>query len=69
MCIYGFSLLLLILCFVIIVKNLVDNVRTNTKKELAVVHRERRLLTAGCMSAQFLFLYMCAYLFSRLGRQ
>lgn len=61
-------LLLLILCFVIIVKNLVDNVRTNAKKEPAFVHQERRLLTVGCMSAQFLFLYMYAYLFSRLGR-
>lgn len=64
----SFSLLLVIPCFVIIVKNLVANIRTNTKKELAFVHQERRLLTIGCISAQFLFLYMYASLISQLGR-
>lgn len=36
MCIFVVFLLLVVLCFVIIVKNLVNNVRTNTKKELAL---------------------------------
>lgn len=63
MCIFVVFLLLVVLCFVIIVKNLVNNVRTNTKKELALPTK-RHLLTVGCISAQFLFLYMFAYLFS-----
>lgn len=36
MCIFVVFLLLVVLCFVIIVKNLVNNVRTNTKKKLAL---------------------------------